>query len=111
MASLDDIAKARTLVDRIYIDEKIIEYILDIVISTRPGKREALSSRQTNTDFSTIDGLISFGASPRASIALALAGQGMALLQGRSYVLQSLSVWPPDHSIWRCSVLPFKYYS
>ena len=97
VASLDDIARARALVDRIYIDEKIIEYILDIVISTRPGKRDSLSSRQTNTDFSMIDGLISFGASPRASIALALAGRGMALLQGRSYVLpQDIKAIAPD---------------
>ena len=99
VASLEDIAKARELVDKIYIDEKIIEYILDIVIATRPGKKESLSSRQTNTDFSRIDGLISFGASPRASIALALAGRGMALLQGRSYVL------PQDIKNIACDVL------
>lgn len=99
VASLEDIQKARALVDKIYIDEKIIEYILDIVIATRPGRRESLSSRQSSTDFSRIDGLISFGASPRASIALALAGRGMALLQGRSYVL------PQDIKSIACDVL------
>ena len=99
VASLDDIRNARALVDKIYIDEKIIEYILDIVIATRPGKRSSLSSRQSAADFTGIDGLISFGASPRASIALALAGKGMALLQGRSYVL------PQDIKSVACDVL------
>ena len=97
VASLDDIFRARELVDKIYIDEKIIEYILDIVIATRPGKRELLSSRQTGTNLSSIDNLISFGASPRASIALALAGKGYAMMQGRAYVLpQDIKTIAPD---------------
>ncbi len=87
VAKLDDILAARALVDKIYIDEKIIEYILDLVIATRPERRHELSSRQSNCDLSRLDGLISFGASPRASIALTLAAKGQALLNGRAYVL------------------------
>ena len=97
VASLDDIFKARALVDKIYIDEKIVEYILDIVIATRPGRREQLSNRQTGADLSSIDNLISFGASPRASIALALAGKGYAMMQSRAYVLpQDIKAVAPD---------------
>jgi len=87
VAKLEDILTARALVDKIYIDEKIIEYILDLVIATRPERRHELSSRQSNCDLKKLDGLIRFGASPRASIALALAAKGQALLNGRAYVL------------------------
>ena len=87
VAKLSDILEARALLDRIYIDEKIVEYILDLVIATRPGQRNELSSRQAASKLDKFDGLVSFGASPRASIALALAARGMALLAGRAYVL------------------------
>ena len=87
VAKLSDILEARALLDRIYIDEKIVEYILDLVIATRPGQRGELSSRQSAAKLEKFDGLVSFGASPRASIALALAARGVALLAGRAYVL------------------------
>ena len=87
VAKLDDIMAARQLVDQIYIDEKIVEYILDLVIATRPGCRAELSPRQSAARLDELDGLISYGASPRASIALALASRGVALLAGRAYVL------------------------
>ncbi len=97
VAKLEDIMNARALVDKIYIDEKIIEYILDLVIATRPGSRAELSSRQSAAQLDDLDGLISFGASPRASIALALAARGMALLAGRAYVLpQDVKEIAPD---------------
>ena len=98
VAKLEDIINARNLVDRIYIDPKIIEYILDIVIATRPEQREnGLSSRQNGVDLKELSGLINFGASPRASIALALAARGQALLQGRAYVLpQDVKDLAPD---------------
>ncbi len=97
VAKLQDILDARQLVDKIYIDEKVIEYILDLVIATRPGRRNELSSRQNGANLSELDGLISCGASPRASIALALAARGMALLQGRAYVLpQDVKDLAPD---------------
>ncbi len=87
VAKLDDIMNARELLDKIYIDEKIIDYILDLVIATRPGCRNELSSRQSSAKLDSVDGCLSLGASPRASIALALAARGMALLAGRAYVL------------------------
>ena len=87
VARVDDIIEARKMVDRIYMDEKIVEYILDLVIATRPGQKTELSSRQSAAKLDKFDGLVSFGASPRASIALALAARGVALLAGRAYVL------------------------
>ncbi|MBR7104746.1 MAG: AAA family ATPase [Lentisphaeria bacterium] len=97
VASLETIENARKLVEKIYIDEKVIEYILDLVIATRPGRRSELSSRQANADIDGIQSLLSFGASPRASIALALAAKGYALLQGRAYVLpQDVKELAPD---------------
>ncbi len=97
VASLKDIENARQLVDKVYIDEKVIEYILDLVIATRPGRRNELSSRQSGANLDEISGLLSFGASPRASIALALAARGYAFLQGRAYVLpQDVKALAPD---------------
>ena len=97
VAKLEDIMNARALVDKIYIDEKIVEYILDLVIATRPGCRAELSSRQSGAKLDELDGLVSFGASPRASIALALAARGAALLAGRAYVLpQDVKEIAPD---------------
>ena len=67
------------------------------MIATRPGRRNELSSRQSNADLDDISGLLSFGASPRASIALALAARGYAFLQGRAYVLpQDVKELAPD---------------
>ena len=97
VASLEAIEAARQLVDQVYIDEKVIEYILDLVIATRPGRQSELSSRQSNANLKDITGLLSFGASPRASIALALAARGYAFLQGRAYVLpQDVKELAPD---------------
>ena len=97
VASLEAVENARKLVDKIYIDEKVIEYILDLVIATRPGRKAELSSRQSAARLDDITGLLSFGASPRASIALALAARGYAMLQGRAYVLpQDVKELAPD---------------
>ena len=97
VSSLQAIENARQLVDKVYIDEKVIEYILDLVIATRPGRRNELSSRQSSANLDEISGLLSFGASPRASIALALAARGYAFLQGRAYVLpQDVKALAPD---------------
>ena len=97
VATLDDVMRARGLVDRIYIDDKIVEYILDFVISTRPGAEAQLSERQRGVEFDDTAALIAFGASPRASIALALAARGLALLNGRAYVLpQDVKELAPD---------------
>jgi MoxR-like ATPase len=73
-----DILKARKLVQDIYIDEKIEKYILDIVFATRtPG------------DFGLpkLTDMISYGASPRATIYLALGAKAMAFIKRRGYVI------------------------
>ncbi len=86
VAKLSDIAAAREQVDRIYMDDKILEYILDLVIATRPGRLDRLSERQRDVRLDGLSDLIQFGASPRAGIALALAAKGNAFLEGRAYV-------------------------
>ena len=97
VAHLDDVLRARALVERIYIDDKIIEYILDLVLATRPGHAAELSPRQQGAKLDDIEGLLSFGASPRASIALALASRALAFLRGRAYVLpQDVKELAPD---------------
>ena len=97
VAQLADIMTARKLADRVYLDPKIVEYILDIVIATRPGARENLSERQYEADLSGLSPLIAFGASPRASIALATGARALALLRERAYVLpQDVKDLAPD---------------
>jgi len=71
------ILKARSVVDEIYMDEKIEKYIVDIVEATR--KPEAYN-------LSNLKELIQYGASPRATINLAVAAKAYAFLQGRGYV-------------------------
>lgn len=74
----DDIIKARKVVDEIYIDEKIEKYIIDIVFATRDPKAYKINE---------LANLIQYGASPRASIYLAVAAKAYAFLQGRGYVV------------------------
>jgi len=74
--SLEDIVAARETVDRIYIDEKVKDYIVDVIQASR-------NPAEYNLD---IKRLIDFGASPRATIALTLAAKARAFLEGRGYV-------------------------
>ncbi len=74
--SPDDILKAREAVFDIYIDEKVKSYIVDIVLASRNPEKYKLAIK----DF------IAYGASPRATIYLNLAGRAHAFLQGRAYV-------------------------
>lgn len=76
--STKDIIETRSIVGKIYIDEKIEKYIVDIVFASRFPKDYGLN------DLSSI---ISFGASPRASISLAIASRAYAFLKGRGYVI------------------------
>lgn len=85
--TLEDIINARQWVDKVYIDEKIVEYILDITNSTRLGGKGELSSRQTEANLQELDNLILVGASPRASIMLAVAAKAAAFMEGRAYVV------------------------
>ncbi|MDE7180043.1 MAG: MoxR family ATPase [Muribaculaceae bacterium] len=73
-----EILEVQKIVQKIYIDEKIENYIVDIVFATRQPSKYGLSDLQS---------IISYGASPRASISLALAARAYAFLQGRGYVI------------------------
>jgi len=73
-----DIIKGRELLKEVYIDEKIEKYILDVVFATRTPKDFGLDD---------ITDLISYGASPRASIYLAMGAKAMAFIKRRGYVI------------------------
>jgi MoxR-like ATPase len=71
-----DILKAREVINEIYVDDKVKDYIVDLVCATRePGKYKI-----------AVDEFIQLGASPRATIALTLAAKAFAFLKGRGYV-------------------------
>ena len=74
----EDIMAARKVIDSIYIDENLQDYIINLVTATRDPKGNQLSS---------YDGMIQFGASPRASIFLNRAAKAFAFLQRRGYVV------------------------
>ena len=76
--SIDKILKARKVVNEVYMDEKIENYILDIVFCTRNPKKYGLDN---------LDNYISFGASPRATINLAKACKCLAFIKRRGYVI------------------------
>ena len=78
VVSTADIIKARSALHEIYMDEKIERYILDIVFATRNPKQYNLSN---------LTQLISYGASPRASINLALGAKAYAFIKRRGYVI------------------------
>ena len=78
VVSTADILKARNAIGEIYMDEKIEKYILDIVFATRSPKQYNLSN---------LTQLISYGASPRASINLALGAKAYAFIKRRGYVI------------------------
>ena len=73
----EDIIRARNVVKEVYIDEKIEKYIVDIVFATRYPEKYGLAD---------LKDLITFGASPRASIYLTLAAKANAFLRRRGYV-------------------------
>lgn len=74
----EEILEIRKIVEKIYIDEKIEKYIVDIVFATRFPSDCGLNDLQS---------IISFGASPRASISMAIAARAYAFLRGRGYVI------------------------
>ena len=73
-----EILDARKIVNEVYIDEKIEKYIVDIVFATRFPQEHGLPN---------LKDMISFGASPRASINLALAARSYAFIKRRGYVI------------------------
>ena len=72
----NEIMESREVADQIYIDDKLQDYIVDIVFATREPKAYGID----------IEGMIAYGASPRASIYLNQAAKAYAFLQGRGYV-------------------------
>lgn len=76
--NIDIISKAKSLINTIYLDEKIEKYILDMVFATRFPERYGLSE---------LKNYLSFGASPRASINLCIAARAYAFLKGRAFVV------------------------
>ncbi len=78
VVSPEDILKARKIVRKVYMDEKIENYILDIVFATRQPESSGLAKLKP---------LISYGASPRASINLVIASKAMAFIKRRGYVI------------------------
>ncbi|MDD6025252.1 MAG: MoxR family ATPase [bacterium] len=74
----EEILEIRKIVEQIYIDEKIERYIVDIVFATRFPSDYGLND---------LTSIISFGASPRASISMAIAARAYAFLKGRGYVI------------------------
>lgn len=83
----DELAQIKGLVDRIYVDEKLKGYIVDLVLATRQPDQYGLDTGR----------YIEFGASPRATIFLARAARVMAFLSGRAYVTpQDIKLVGPD---------------
>lgn len=72
----EDVIRLRSLVDNIHIDEKIEEYIVDLVFASREPEAYGLE----------ISDLIQYGASPRATIYLTMASRAHAFIHGRTYV-------------------------
>lgn len=74
----EQVMKARSMVRKIYMDEKVENYIIDIVFASRKPQDYGLMD---------LEGLIAYGGSPRASIYLALASRAYAFMQHRGYVI------------------------
>ena len=87
----EEILEIRKIVEQIYIDEKIERYIVDIVFATRFPSDYGLND---------LTSIISFGASPRASISMAIAARAYAFLKGRGYVIPE-DVRPICHDVLR----------
>ena len=78
VVSTEEIIRARDLVKKIYLDEKVENYITDIVFATRYPEKYRIEKYKN---------MISFGASPRASINMALASKAYAFIKRRGYVI------------------------
>ena len=76
VVSAEEIIAARRVVSSIYVDDKVKDYIVDIVLATRDPRPYGLN----------LNGYVQWGASPRATIGLTLAARAHAFLQGRGYV-------------------------
>ena len=87
VTSIEQIMKARSIVDKIYLDEKLESYIVDLVMATREPDQLGLDVKK----------YIEYGASPRATIYLTLGAKAYAFMQGRGYVTpQDVKKIAPD---------------
>ena len=87
VVSAEQILQARRVVNTIYVDDKVKDYIVDLILATRDPKAYKLD----------LAGYIQYGASPRATINLTLAAKAAAFLQGRAYVTpQDVKNLAPD---------------
>lgn len=77
VAGIEEILNARNIINRIYMDERVCNYIVDIVYATREPERYKLPIKR----------FIALGASPRATIALGLCAKAHAFVNGRGYVI------------------------
>ena len=89
-AEAEDILAARSAIAELFMDQKVVDYVVDVVRATREPQAIGLPELKS---------LIAFGASPRASIYLAQAARAHAYLRGRSYVV------PEDVKAIACDVL------
>jgi MoxR-like ATPase len=86
-ANREDLLEARSALAYVYVDDKLQEYVLDLVTATRRPKEAGLA----------IENLVSYGASPRATLFLVRGAQALALLDGRPYVLpEDVKAIAPD---------------
>jgi len=78
MLTPEDLIRMRASVDQVYVDPSIVDYAVRLVAATRsPG----------GVGLSDLDRYVTYGVSPRATIALVLGGRALAFLRGRDYVL------------------------
>ena len=84
--SCEDIMELRRQAETVHVDPRIKDYVLDLVVATRPGQSQMLSAMQKDVVHNA-DELVEHGASPRASIGLLRAAKAVALLNGRTFVI------------------------
>ena len=77
VVSLDEILEAQKVIHDIYVDEKVEDYVLNLVFATRAPKEHKLDD---------MEGIIDFGASPRATINLVRAAKARAFTEHRGYI-------------------------
>src|SRR5947207_8482964 len=75
---LHELVELQAATDRVYVDRSVVDYAVNVVLATRDPAKYGLAD---------LTSLVSYGASPRASLGLVAAGRALALLRGRTYVL------------------------
>jgi MoxR-like ATPase len=91
-----DILEARKIVEQVYVDEKIENYVLDIVFATRDPEAAGIRGLRP---------LIAYGGSPRATLSLVRAARAWAFLQGRAFVIPE-DIRAIGHDVLRHRVIP-----